>query len=511
MRKLCLALCILAVSAAAQVSPSQYAGMRWRLVGPFRAGRVSAVAGIPGDASTYYLGDPDGGIFKTTSGGTTWTPIFDHEPVSSIGAIAVARTNHNVVYVGTGDMISVAGAADEGDGVYKSTDGGRTWTHLGLDDTRHISAVLVSPHDANLVLAAALGHSFAPNAERGIFRSTDGGATWSKVLYNGPASGAISLAADPDNFNEMFAAFEPHAPDAPPGAGAIFKSTDGGQHWTKLSGDGLPAVIDGRTGLAVAAHTNGQRVYAMTTGGLFRSDDGGASWSQPTHDPRFGGRQSYFGEVDVSPADPNVVYLPRQSVYRSTDGGHTFIAWKGAPGGDDYHVMWIDPTNAQRMILGVDQGYTISLNGGRQWSLGWYNLPNGQFYHLAVDHRFPFWIYATQQDTGSAAVRSRGYFGEVTYLDYRPSVGAYEFGYIEPDLSDNNFIYATGGGSALNRYDWKTRQIFDISAPPVLDGLRLRYATSPQAQSPADPHALYLGAQAVLETKDRGLHWQAIS
>lgn len=483
--------------------------MRWRLVGPFRAGRVSAVAGVPGDASTYYEGNPEGGVFQTTSGGTVWTPIFDHEPVSSIGAIAVAPSNPHMVYVGTGDVVNVGDSVNQGDGVYKSTDAGKSWTHLGLDDTHHISAILIAPHDPNLVLVAALGHTFAPNPERGIYRSTDGGATWHKVLYTGPTAGAIDLVANPQNFQELFAAFEPHAPGAPESDARIYKSTDAGQHWTEIHGHGLRE-LRGRIGLAVAGHTQGQRVFAITTAGLYRSDDAGMSWTRATEDPRIVG-SGYFSKVYVAPDNPAIVYVLQPCAYRSTDGGHSFIAWKGAPGGDDYHEMWMDPTNGQRMMLGVDQGVTISLNGGRQWSLGWYNLPNGQFYHIAVDHRFPFWIYGTQQDSGSAAVRSRGDFGEITFMDWRPSVGAYEFGYIHPDLSDPNFVYATGGGAALNRYDWKTKQILDISPPAELDGMTLRYATSPQAESPGNPHAFYLGAQAVLETRDGGFHWTRLS
>ncbi|MGH9477204.1 MAG: WD40/YVTN/BNR-like repeat-containing protein [Terriglobales bacterium] len=505
-KRACL-LFALGLSAAAQVNPNQFSGMRWRLVGPFRSGRVSAVAGVPGDASTYYLGNPEGGVFKTTSGGTVWTPIFAAEPVSSIGALAVAPSNPNVVYVGSGDVVNVGSSVNEGDGVYKSTDAGKTWQHLGLDDTHHISTVLISPHDPNLVLVAALGHTFSANPERGIYRSSDGGTNWTKVLYRGPKSGAIDLVADPQNFNEMFAAFEAHAPGAPASAAAIYKSADAGLHWTELAGHGMPE-LRGRIGLAVAGHTRGQRVFAITSAGLYRSDDAGASWHRATSDRRIVGA-GYFSRVYVSPADPDMVYVMQTCAYRSSDGGHTFTAWKGAPGGDDYHEMWIDPTNAQRMILGVDQGETISLNGGQQWSLGWTNLANGQFYHISVDHRFPFWIYGTQQDSGSAAVRSRGDFGEITFMDWRPSVGAYEFGYIQPDLSDANYVFATGGGAALNRYDWKTRQILDISPPAELGGIRLRYATSPEAE--CGQQAFCLGAQAVLRTSDRGLHWQAMS
>ena len=520
----------LAAAAAAQVNPALYAGMRWRLVGPFRAGRVSAVAGIAGDPATYYIGTPGGGVFKSTSGGEVWTPVFDGTGMDSIGAIAVAPSNPKIVYVGTGDVDNVGGSVNHGDGVYRSDDAGHTWTHLpGLDATRHIANIVVDPRNPDLVLVAALGRTYAQNPERGIYRSTDGGRTWRQVLYKSPELGAISLVADAKNPQVLYAALEPHAPRAsgrgarggqgrggrgraaaPAVAGAgIYKSTDEGATWHPLA-DGLPATDLGRIGLAAA----GPRVFAITSAGLYRSDDGGASWSRSTQDRRIVG-SSYFSEVYLSPSDPNTVYVCQTSLYRSTDGGISFVAFKGAPGGDDYHEMWIDPSNAQRMILGVDQGATISLNGGAQWSLGWYNLPNGQFYHIAVDHRFPYWIYGTEQDSGSAAVASRGDFGETTFMDWRPSVGAYEFGYIRPDLSDSKFIYATGSGTALNRYDWDTKQILDISPPESLPisgaPVRLRFSGSPQSESPQDPRVFYLGAQAVLATRDRGLSWQAIS
>ncbi|MGH9478017.1 MAG: glycoside hydrolase, partial [Terriglobales bacterium] len=371
---------------------------------------------------------------------------------------------------------------------------------------------------AELVLVAALGHTYAANPMRGIYRSTDGGTTWQQVLYKGPEVGAINLVADPDNQRTLFAGLEQHAPraggrggfgaaaPATPGAG-IYKSTDEGATWAQVTGGGLPAGDLGRIGLAVAAHTHGERVFAITTRGLYRSDDGGASWSRATADRRIMG-SSYFSQVYVASDNPDVVYVCQTSLYRSTDGGHSFIAFKGAPGGDDYHEMWIDPTNSQRMILGVDQGATITLNGGQDWSLGWYNLANSQFYHIATDRRFPFWIYGTQQDSGSAAVASFGDFGETTFMDWRPSVGAYEFGYIHPDLSDPNFVLATGGGTAVNRYNWTTKQILDVT-PPASGGWR--YAGGPQVSDPHEPGTNYLGAQVVLASRDHGLTWQAAS
>ena len=525
MRKFALVLA-LAAAAAAQIPASLYAGMRWRLVGPFRAGRVSAVAGVAGDPATYYIGTPGGGVFKSTSGGEVWTPVFDATGMDSIGAIAVAPSNPKIVYVGTGDVDNVGGSVNQGDGVYRSDDAGRTWRHLaGLEATRHIANIVVDPNNPDIVIVAALGRTYAANPERGVYQSTNGGATWQQTLYRGPELGAISLVADAKNSRVLYAALEQHAPRAGQGRGGrgrgrgaaapavagagIYKSTDQGATWNPLT-EGLPTTDLGRIGLAAS----GARVFAVTSAGLYRSDDAGATWSRSSEDRRIVG-SSYFSEVYLSPADPNTVYVCQTSLYRSTDGGATFEAFKGAPGGDDYHEMWMDPTNAQRMILGVDQGATISLNGGAQWSLGWYNLPNGQFYHIAVDHRFPYWIYGTEQDSGSAAVASRGDFGETTFMDWRPSVGAYEFGYIRPDLSDAKYVYATGGGTALNRYDWETKQILDISPPESLAisgaSTGLRFSGSPQAESPQDPQSFYLGAQAVLATRDRGLSWQAIS
>ena len=463
------------------LAPAQSSGMHWRLIGPFRAGRVAAVAGVAGDPATYYVGNPGGGVFKTTNGGGAWTPIFDIPGApDSVGAIAVAASNPAIVYVGTGDVDYVGGSVNLGDGVWRSDDAGRAWRHLGLDNTRHIGAMLVDPHNSDLVLAAT---------DKGIYRSNDGGRQWTLAL---PQS-AVNIAWDPTHPAVIFAGT----------TAGIFKSGDEGTAWSAVTGGGLPAGKLGRIGLAV----EGTRVYAITQPGLFRSDDGGATWSQATTDHRIRG-SGYFSEVFLDPKNPDTVYVCQTSLYRSTDGGHTFIAFKGAPGGDDYHEMWIDPTHPQRMILGVDQGPTISLDGGAHWSLDWYTFPNAQFYHIATDNRFPYWIYGTQQDSGSAAMASRGDFGELTFMDWRPSVGAYEFGYIQPDLEDANFVYATGGGAALNRYNWKTKQIFDISPPAVVDGVRLHWRGSPQAQLPG---VLYLGAQVVVATRDRGLTWHTAS
>jgi photosystem II stability/assembly factor-like uncharacterized protein len=510
---------------AQSINPELYNGMRWRQVGPFRAGRISAVAGVPGDPATYYLGTPGGGIWKSTSGGTVWKPIFDDTHMETIGSIAIARSNPNIVYVGTGDVSSVEKSVNIGNGVWKSVDAGAHWQHIGLEDTHHVVSLVVDPRNPDVVLAATLGHTYARNEERGVFRTADGGRTWTKVLYKGDNLGAVNMVADPDNPQTIFAALEVYltlpnagrggaggggagAPAEPgtPGAG-IYKSTDQGLTWTALS-HGLPESGMGRIGLAVAGGTGGQRVFAVMTNGMFRSDDGGANWYRCTTDPRSNG-SSYFSMVYVAPDNPDMVYVVQTSLYRSTDGGKTFVAFKGAPGGDDYHVLWIDPNNSKRIIAGVDQGPTVSLDGGFTWDMNWYNLPNGQFYHISTDTRFPYWIYGTQQDSGSAGTASRGAYGEITFMEWQPSVGAYEFGYIHPNPLDPNILMASGPGAIIQRSDLTTRQIYNVS-PPRSAGYRFAN-TPPHRFALADPHVFYLGAQYLLETRDLGNTWKAVS
>jgi photosystem II stability/assembly factor-like uncharacterized protein len=514
-----------AVLLAQSFSPSLYSGMRWRQVGPFRAGRISAVAGIPGDPATYYLGTPGGGIWKSTSGGSTWKPIFDDTHQESIGSIAIARSNPNIIYVGTGDVSSVEKSVNVGNGVWKSVDAGAHWQHIGLDDTHHVVSLVVDPKNPDIVLAAALGHTYVRNEERGVFRTSDGGRTWTKVLYKGDTLGAVNMVADPDNPQTIFAALEvyltipnagrgggagaPGAPAEPPAPGAgIYKSTDQGLTWTYLAGHGLPDSNMGRIGLAVAGGTGGQRVFAVMTGGMYRSDDGGANWHRSTTDPRSNG-SSYFSQVYVAPDNPDMVYVVQTSLYRSLDGGQTFEAFKGAPGGDDYHVVWIDPTNGKRILAGVDQGPTISLDGGFTWDLNWYNLPNGQFYHISTDMRFPYWIYGTQQDSGSAGTASRGAFGQITFMEWLPSVGAYEFGYVNASPLDAHILMASGQGSNIQRSDLSTRQIYNVSPPRSLGARFASYP--PHCFALADPHIYYFGAQYLLETRDLGNTWKAVS
>jgi photosystem II stability/assembly factor-like uncharacterized protein len=482
--------------------------MRWRLIGPYRAGRVSAVAGVPGDAATYYMGTPGGGIWKTTSGGTTWKPIFDDEHVASIGDIAIAPSDSKTIIVGTGEQTA-------GDGVYRSTNAGATWTNIGLKDSRFIATVLIDPRNPNIILAGVLGHPIlgigAPSENRGVYKTTDGGKTWTKTLYKDDMAGVSNMAADPDNPRILYAAlwkpfdFRTGPPDSHSQDSWIYKSTDEGATWKPVSEDGLPSTPRGRVGLAVAPGTKGQRIFAIMEPGLFRSDDGGAHWRQITKDPRITGNL-YICRVYVDPKNPDMVFVMQTTTYRSTDGGQNFTAYKGAPGGDDYHVLWIDPQNSQRMILGVDQGATISLDGGLTWS-SWYNQPTGQFYHVITDNQFPYVSYAPQQDSGTAAVPNRSDYGEISYRDYF-SIGGFEFCYIAPDPLNPSIVYSGGWYGSTLRWDKTTGQIVHVFVRSTKERMS---QMPPLVFSPQDPHTLYLGAQYVLKTTNGGNSWTQIS
>ena len=508
---------------AQTIPPSAYAALRWRLIGPHRGGRVLAVAGVPGDPATFYFGAVDGGVWRTRNAGVTWEPLFDDQPIASVGALAVAPSDLSIIYVGTGEA-SLRSDITYGAGVYKSTDGGAHWQSLGLADTRHIGKILVDPRNPDVVLVAALGHAYGPNAERGVFRSTDGGRTWKSVLYQGPDIGAIDLAADPDDPLVAYAAlyqarrtpWEQYPPDEGPGSG-LYKSTDGGATWTPLSGHGLPAGPLGRIGLAVG---HDRRVYALigaTTGaGLYRSDDRGVTWQLAGTDPRITNRNWYFCRVTVDPHNSDIVYVPNVALLKSTDGGKTFTALKGQPGGDDYHELWVDPRSPGRMIVGSDQGAVVSLDSGRTWS-SWFNQPTAQFYHVVTDDAFPYRVYGAQQDAGTAGVASRSDFGEITFRDWAP-VGAGESGYIAPDPLDPDVVYGGDTYGGVHRFDRRTGQWQDISPSPVstfgvpMPQRKYRFTwTSPLVFDRVDRHALYLGAQMVLRTTDGGLHWETIS
>ncbi len=514
-----LGLCAIGLSPAQETSSSEFSEMKWRMIGPFRAGKVNAVAGVPGNPAVYYFAADGGGVWKTTDGGTVWKPIFDKEPVASIGAMALAPSSPNIIYVGTG-VNTIFADSSYGEGVYKSLDGGENWQHAGLEDTRHIGRILVDPHNPDIVLVAAMGHSSGPNEERGVFRSADGGRTWKKVLYKDNVTAAVDLCFEPGNPRVVYATLW-HGIRKPgqkgtsfgPGSG-LYKSTDEGMTWTQITGRGLPETDWGRAGVAVAPGNHGQRVYVIVEakekkGGLFRSDDAGATWKKATEDQRISGSW-YISEIFVDPKNADIVYVPSQNLYRSNDGGHTFTAIKGAPGGDDYHTVWIDPTNTQRIMLGVDQGATISLNGGESWST-WYNQPTGEFYRVATDHRFPYWVYGPQQDSGTAGIASRGNNGQITERDWYP-VGPGESGYTIPDPLDPDVVYNAGPGGSVVRLSKTTGQVRDISPAAVSFGSKYRFNwTIPMVFSPQDPHLLYLGTQFLLKTSDGGTSWETVS
>jgi photosystem II stability/assembly factor-like uncharacterized protein len=517
------ALFLLRLTVAQTVSPELFNALKWRMIGPFRGGRVVAVAGVPGDSTTFYFGGVDGGIWKTTDAGTVWIPISDSQPIASIGALAVAPSDPNTIYAGTGES-DIRSSLSFGNGVYRSVDAGRTWTQVGLDDTRHISRIVVDPHDANIVYVGALGHVYAPNEERGVYKSIDGGTHWTKVLNQGPEIGISDLAICSGNPRLLFAGtwntwrppWSTYAPIDRPGGG-IFRSQDAGNTWTKLSGHGLPEGDWGRIGIDVAS--DGRRVYALIQAkkpGLYRSDDGGDNWTLVNADARLTSRGWYFNSLTIDPSNPDVLYVPNVALYRSEDGGKTISIVRGAPGGDDYHQLWVEPKNSSSMVLGTDQGTSISLDRGRTWST-WYNQPTAQLYHVATDNRFPYTVYGTQQDSGSAAVLSRTDHGQITPRDWFPT-GPSESGYMALDPTNPDIIYLSSAYGGVERFNRRTTLSQDVSPLPIpvfetpMEKRKYRAPWSPVLIfSPADPRALFFGTQFLMKTVDGGLHWQSIS
>jgi len=491
--------------ATAQQSDGEFfAAMRWRLVGPNRAGRVWSVAGVPGSPAVYYIGTPAGGLWKTTSGGTTWVPISGAIPVTAIGAVAVAASNSDIVYVGTGKNLL-------GNGIYKSADAGATWQHAGLADTKYITALLIDPRDPNIVIAGAgSGGNFGsmvyynnnPTPTRGVYRTTDGGRTWAHTLFVDDQSGVVDLVSDTAQPRVVFASLTTGASQGQTGP-PVYRSNDGGVTWKRLGAKGLPASAASAS-IAVAPGTQSRRLYAISRGrnegGIFRSDDGGATWTLMTSRTA-----SASGHIYVDPKNPDVVYTMGTSMYRSTDGGRTLESFKGAPGGDDPTALWIDPQNPQRMIMGADQGPTITVDGGKTWT-PWYTVANGEFYYVSTDNQFPYWVYAAQQDSGTVAIRSRSDFGAIRPNDWYP-VSGYEQGHIFADPLNPRFVYSHGGGHVIVRFDRETGQSGPVYTPRAQD----RFGPRPGMEmSPKDPHWMFIGAQYVLASNDR-VTWRQIS
>ncbi|HEY2824351.1 MAG TPA: hypothetical protein VGI83_02295 [Gemmatimonadales bacterium] len=523
-------------------------GFRWRLLGPFRGGRVDAVAGVPGRPYEFYFGAVNGGVWKTIDAGRVWRPVFDSQPVASIGAIAVAPSAPDTVYVGSGES-TLRDSMGYGNGMYKSTDAGKTWSHLGLDDTQHIGRIAVDPKNPNRVFVAAIGHLYADNPERGLFRTLDGGKTWTKVLSKGPNVGAVDVAIDPLNplvvyaclWNARRPPWYTYAPTNGPGGG-LFKSIDGGTTWKQMS-TGLPKEGIGRSGIAVAA-SNPRRLYAVIDclvpepgavappapaggggraggapavpmqGGFFRSDDAGITWRRVSADNALWGRGWYFSKLVVDPRNPDVVYVPNVAVSRTLDGGKTWVALRGSPGGDDYHQAWVSPNDSNTMIVASDQGAIITHNGKADdprevtWS-SWLNQPTAQIYHVSVDYRFPYWVTGAQQDSGAVAVRSRGKFGEISERDWEPIGAGGESGMTAGDPLHPGIIH---GGSGA-RFDLaENRSIPGTTTPQVPEGETARTDwTQPLVISQADPKALYYANQYLFKSTDSAVTWTKVS
>jgi photosystem II stability/assembly factor-like uncharacterized protein len=501
-----------AVPAHAQtVSPQMYSDMDWRLIGPFRGGRAVAVSGVPGNGTTFYFGAVDGGIWKTTNAGTTWKPIFDGQPVASIGALAVAPSNSKVIYAGTGET-DIRSDLASGAGIYKSTDGGQTWKYVGLKETRQIAKIVVDPDNPDIVYVGALGHAYGPNPERGVFKSTDGGVTWQHVLDKGSELGVADLAIAAAQPNVLFASlwnahrppWSTYAPLVGEGSG-LYRSSDAGLTWQPCTGHGLPEGKWGRLGVAVSS--DGQRVYALieaSKSGLYVSSDGGANWSLASSDARLTSRAWYFNRVTVDPSDSNTIYVPNIALMGSTDGGKTITVVRGAPGGDDYHELWVDPKDGSRLLLATDQGTSISLDKGKTWS-SWYNQPTAQMYHVTTDDKFPYTVYGAQQDSGGAAVLSRTDHGQITPRDWFPASGS-ESGYFAVDPKDPDIIYVSGSYGTVQRWDKRVSLSQDVSPWPVpVFGTEINQRkyrdpwTPPLVFSTVDKTSLYLGTQYVMK------------
>src|SRR6266850_145737 len=503
-----------AVLNAQQYDTNLYAGLHWRMIGPFRAGRVNAVSGVAGQPDTFYFASVGGGVWKSLNSGRTWTPVFDANNVASIGAIGVAASNPNVVYVGTGEA-DMRDSIQFGDGIYKSIDAGKAWKHIGLKSTRQIGRIIVDPKNPNVMFVAALGHAYGASPDRGVYRSRDGGASWQRVLFKNEDVGAIDLAFDAANSQIVYATLwnvrRPpwfiYTPANGPGAG-IFKSVDGGTTWKEISA-GIPADNRGHIGIAVAP-TNRNRVYAVVDakeGGLFVSNDAGANWTKVSSDKRIWDRGWYFEKVTVDPKNPDTVYVMNTSVYRATEGGKSWTAIKGAPGGDDYHQLWINPTDPKRMILASDQGAIVTVDGAVTWS-SWYNQPTAQIYHVAADYRIPFWITGAQQDSGAVGTPSHSIHSEISNRDWEGLCSGGESGYTAPDPLHPEILF----GGTVSRCNVLTGETKNVSPERGAPENKFRHAwTQPLVFSRADPRTLYYANQFLYKTTNGGESWTQIS
>jgi photosystem II stability/assembly factor-like uncharacterized protein len=497
------------------IDPALLQGLKYRNIGPHRAGRTVGVSGVASQPNVFYIGVNNGGVWKTNDYGQTWKPIFDSENTSSVGDVAVAPSNPNIVYVGSGEGIQRPDLSI-GNGLYKSTDAGATWKNMGLFDAQQIGGISIDPYNENRIFVAALGHPYGPNEERGVYRSLDGGKTLEQVLYIDENTGAVQVGIDPNNTNIVFATiwsarqgpWENGAWNGEPSG--LYKSIDGGNTWKKIT-KGLPTTKQdglGRIGFTIAP-SNSKRMYATVdaekNGGIYRSDDAGESWYLLTSDGRLWGRGADFAEVKADPKNENIVYSANVVMWKSVDGGKNWKGIKGAPGGDDYHRIWINPNNTNIIAIGLDQGGTITVNGGETYS-SWYNQPTAQFYHVSTDNAFPYNVYGGQQESGSVGIASRSNDGNISFREWHP-VGVEEYGYIAADPLDPNIIY----GGKITKYNKLTGQVQNISPEPVRTGKVRFIRTAPVLFSPVDNKTLFFAGSVIFKTTTGGDTWEQIS
>ena len=512
------AACVVMPLCAQQYDQKFFSEMRWRCIGPFRGGRTVAITGVPHQPNVFYMAPVNGGVWKSDDFGNTWNPIFDDQPTGSVGAIAVAPSDPNIIYVGSGEGLQRPDLS-VGDGIYKSTDAGKTWKHLDLSDAQQITAIVIDPKDPNRLFVSAEGHPYGPNPVRGVFRSVDGGITFEKVLYKDENTGAADVVMDPMDSQVLYAALWA-ARVAPwevrsgeyfiiPGSG-FYKSTDGGSTWRPIT-QGLPTADDGlsRIGIAISP-SNPKRLYLdvetkKDKAGIYRSDDAGESWQMVNNDHRIGGRGPGAMGIAIAPDNPDVLYVANTTSWKSTDGGKTFVGWKGAPGGDDYQRIWISTEHPQIIAISADQGAAVSVNGGDTWS-SWYNQPTAQFYDVTTDNRFPYWVYGGQQESGSVATKSRSDYGEISFRDWTLP-GVFEYGRVAVDPKDPNIVF----GAKLTRTQQDIGEVADVAPEPIRRGEYRYNRTLPLIFSPLDPHTLYFGANVLFKTTDQGRSWTLMS
>ena len=506
---------LFSVSSYAQVSTEALAGLKYRMIGPHRAGRTVGISGVANEPNVFYIGVNNGGVWKTTDYGHTWKPIFDAENTGSVGDVAVAPSNSNVIYVGSGEGIQRPDLSI-GNGLYKSIDAGKTWSNMGLHDAQQIGGISIDPTNENRIFVAALGHPYGPNKERGVYRSTDGGKTLEQVLYIDENTGAVQVQIDPNHTNVVFATIwaARQGPwengDWNGVASGLYKSIDGGTTWKKIT-NGFPTTTEdglGRIGFTIAP-SNSNRMYATVDaakkGGIYRSDDAGETWYMTTSDGRLWGRGSDFAEVKADPKNEDIVYSANVVMWKSKDGGKNWEGIKGAPGGDDYHRFWINPNNTNIIAVALDQGGTITVNGGETYS-SWYNQATAQFYHVSTDNAFPYNVYGGQQESGSVGIASRSNDGGITFREWHP-VGVEEYGYVAVDPLDPNIIY----GGKITKYDKRTAQVQNISPIPVRNGKVRFIRTAPVLFSPVDNKTLFFAGNIIFKTTNGGSSWETIS